>query len=169
MEDKVVFVSGAKEQGRGGRRGVRGFTLTEVLAAVSVAGVLAAIAYPLYSDHVRRARLAEAQAALLENARFMEGHYRRYGRFKQSSTAWPELPVKGTDAYCIRLHGVARGAEDGKFTLKAVARGDVQPKVVKVNDALTVWTCGESDNGCGDKGDYFTGRNADKGCRVLRH
>lgn len=162
-------MSDNRDKGKGIGTGIRGFTLTEVLVAVAVAGILAAVAYPLYTDHVRRARLAEAQAALLENARFMEGHYRRYGRFKQSSTTWPELPVKGTDAYCIRLHGVARGAADGKFTLKAVARGDVQPKVVKVNDALTVWTCEGSDNGCDDKGDYFTGRNADKGCRVLRH
>lgn len=42
-----------------------GFTLIELMISVAVLGILAAIAYPAYTDQIRKARRAEAQAALM--------------------------------------------------------------------------------------------------------
>lgn len=47
---------------------VRGFTLLELMIAVAVVGILAAIAYPSYMEHIRKSRRAEAQGVLMDIA-----------------------------------------------------------------------------------------------------
>lgn len=42
----------------------RGFSLIELMVALAVAGILAAIAYPAYTNHMMRGRRADAIAAL---------------------------------------------------------------------------------------------------------
>lgn len=53
----------------------RGFTLVELMIVVAIVAILAGIAYPSYVDHVRRARLTDAQMVLLEAAQWMERMY----------------------------------------------------------------------------------------------
>lgn len=53
----------------------QGFTLMELMIAVIVIGILAAIAYPAYTDHMNRARRADGKAALLNMANYMEHYY----------------------------------------------------------------------------------------------
>jgi type IV pilus assembly protein PilE len=44
----------------------RGFTLIEVMITVAVLAIISAIAYPSYTNHVRKARRATAQATLMD-------------------------------------------------------------------------------------------------------
>jgi len=74
------------------RRASRGFTLIEMMVVVAIIGILAAIAYPSYQEHVRKARRADAQAALMELAQFMERHYTANGRYLTAANAAPTLP-----------------------------------------------------------------------------
>ena len=46
----------------------RGFTLIEMMIVVAVIAVLAAIAFPSYNNYLRKARRADAQAALTDIA-----------------------------------------------------------------------------------------------------
>lgn len=46
----------------------RGFTLIELMIAVAVVSILAAVAYPSYTSYIRKGKRATAQAALMDIA-----------------------------------------------------------------------------------------------------
>ena len=53
----------------------RGFTLVELMVTVAIVGILAAIAYPSYTNHVRKTRRAVAAGCLVELSQWMERRY----------------------------------------------------------------------------------------------
>jgi type IV pilus assembly protein PilE len=52
-----------------------GFTLLELMIVVAIIGLLAAVAYPSYQDHTRKARRTDAQSMLASFANAMERYY----------------------------------------------------------------------------------------------
>jgi type IV pilus assembly protein PilE len=52
-----------------------GFTLIELMVAVAIVGILAAIAIPNYQDSVKKSRRSDAQGALTAFANKMEQHF----------------------------------------------------------------------------------------------
>lgn len=62
-----------------------GFTLVELLIAVAVIAILAAIAYPSYQRQVMQSRRAKAQVCLSELVQFMERFYTTNMRYDQTA------------------------------------------------------------------------------------
>ncbi len=69
-----------------------GFSLIELTIAVAIVGILAAVGYPSYQDHIRKARRADAQVSLDELAQFMERWYTSNGRYRTAAGQAPALP-----------------------------------------------------------------------------
>lgn len=64
-----------------------GFTLVELLVAVAILGILAAVAMASYQDHVASAKRAAAKAVLVESGNWLERQYTVNGCYNYASPA----------------------------------------------------------------------------------
>lgn len=105
-------------------RTVKGFTLIELMIAVAVVAILAAIAYPSYQDQVRKSRRTEGQAMLLETASKQERFYTENNSYATNMTAlgyqnnnqgtengWYQVSVTAADATGYTLQAAPQAAQ----------------------------------------------------------
>lgn len=108
------------------RRRDAGFTLIELMIVVAIIGIIAAIAYPSYSDNVRKTRRAVAQADLMELAQWMERQYSADFSYLEGTSQpvlpFTESPRTGTAFYNLSTGTVTQNA----YTVQAVPTGDQQ-------------------------------------------
>ncbi|WP_423187360.1 type IV pilin protein [Alishewanella sp. d11] len=86
-----------------------GVTLIELMVAVAIVGILAAIAYPSYQEYVLRANRTAATACLMEHAQFMERTYTQNLRYDPTGIALPATQCQQelADRYTFALAAVA--------------------------------------------------------------
>ncbi len=97
-----------------------------MMVTVVILGVLAAVALPTYRDNVAQGRRAEAKAALLEAAQYMERYANEFGSYSGSKA--PTLPSievpKGATGSGIR-YTIAIVNNAASFTLTAKPTGSM--------------------------------------------
>lgn len=108
------------------RAGVRGFTLIEVMVTVAIIAILAAVAYPQYTQQVVRTRRAAATGCATELAQFMERVYAgniRYDQNNGAATALPAVPCRNELNGVYTFAFAASQPTARTFTVEAVPAG----------------------------------------------
>lgn len=92
----------------------RGFTLIEVMIAVAIIAILAAVAIPSYQDSVWKGKRAEAKAALMRTLQVEERYYTNTNTYVAYTTTAPSgtFPTFSADTLA-----------NSRYTIKVVATG----------------------------------------------
>lgn len=96
---------------------LRGITLIELLIAIVIVGILAAIAYPSYRDFTDRAKRTEAKAMLLQIAAQQESYYLQNNIYGNLTDLGYPANVMPTDSGAYQVTVTAFDASN--FTLRA--------------------------------------------------
>jgi type IV pilus assembly protein PilE len=105
----------------GSQGGTAGFTLIELMIVVAVVGILAAVAYPLYTEYVQRSRITEATSTMNDMRVRMEQYFqdnRTYANGGACGVADP--PFSAAESSFQVLCG---GADANGYTLNANGNG----------------------------------------------
>ncbi|MFT3741850.1 MAG: type IV pilin protein [Gammaproteobacteria bacterium] len=88
----------------------RGFTLFEMLIALSIISILSTIAYPLYQSYTLKARRIDAEVALIAAAASLERYYSMHDTYEGATLEG--LYVNGysqNDYYQLSLNNLSQG------------------------------------------------------------
>ena len=101
-------------------KAVRGFTLIELMIVVAVVAILAAIAYPSYTDSVLKSRRGQAKADMVEAAQMLERYHSEKNTYVGFVLNPTQSPKTGDARYTLALNPVPT---QGSFTITATALG----------------------------------------------
>lgn len=95
-----------------------GFTLIELIIAVAIIGIIAAIALPSYQSTVRKSNRAEAKTELTDVAQRLQRCYTLYAKFNDGVNCGVYKDLTDADNY------ITRGGQYYKITIGIPAAGN---------------------------------------------
>ncbi len=119
----------------------QGFTLIELMIAVAIVAILAAVAVPQYSQYVTRGRVPDATSALATKQVLIE-------QFFLDNRTYAGAPACNSDATTSKYFTFACGSANATgFTLTATGKGAMLGFNYTVNQAGAKSTTVPSDSG----------------------
>lgn len=93
------------------RRKILGFTIIEILLAVGLVGVLAAIALPSYRSYIARAEMAQVILDMKAIDILLQGYEGEYGRLPDTleEVGWTKPDKWGNPYYYLNMEGATTG------------------------------------------------------------
>jgi type IV pilus assembly protein PilE len=113
----------------------RGFTLIELMIAVAIIAILAAIAIPSYTDYIRRGRLTEALGRLSAMRVKMEQYFQDNRVYTGACVAGTIAPLPGDTVYFQYRCNPAPAA--GTYTVVATGIGAMAGFVYSIDETNT--------------------------------
>jgi len=133
-----------------------GFTLIELMVAVAIVGIIAAIALPSYQATVRKSNRAEAKTELNDVAQRLQRCYTLYAKFNDDANCgiYDDLDdggyvTRGGQYYLITI-GVPNAGDPPESTYRLKATADKAPQT--------------EDDGCEELTLTHTGEKKHIGC-----
>lgn len=103
-----------------------GFTLIELMIAIAIVGVIAAIALPSYQASVRKSNRAEAKTELSDVAQRLQRCYTVYAKFNDGTNCGVYKDLIDADKY------ITRGGQYYKITIGVPNSGDASETTYKL-------------------------------------
>lgn len=122
---------------------VQGFTLIELMIVVVIIAILAVIAYPSYDNFIRKARMEEAKASIMQTVRDMERHYS-----KNRSFAGAPDPA---DTEFFNIAFISGSPGHDKYEIVASPNSKTNPnenKIIYYNSIGIISRCDAGPNNC---------------------
>lgn len=96
----------------------QGFTLIELIIAVAIIGIIAAVALPSYQSTVRKSNRAEAKTELMDVAQRLQRCYTVYAKFNDATYCGVYKDLTDADNY------ITRGGQYYKITIDVPVSGN---------------------------------------------
>lgn len=82
---------------------MRGFTLIEVMIVVVIISILATIAYPSFTEQVRKSRRADATGGLMDAAQRLERCFTQFNAYNNAACNIPATTPEGHYAVAVNF------------------------------------------------------------------